>query len=123
MRFCESLCSEGHALCSEGHALCSEGHALCSEGHALCSEGHALYSEGHALCSEGHALCSEGHALLMGINECLLWPEFGIKDLHIILFTILQLCENWCFGDCTFLMGLHGVTFVQFYLYVYHGTM
>lgn len=44
-------------------------------------------------------------------------------DLHIQLFSILQLCGNWCFGDCTFLMGIHGVTFVQFYLYLYRGTM
>ena len=59
----------------------------------------------------------------MGVNECLIWPKFGIMDSHITLFSILQLCENWCFGDCTFLMGIHGVTFVQFYLYLYHGTM
>jgi len=55
----------------------------------------------------------------MGIIECLIWLKFGIVDLHITLFSVLQLYENWCFGDCTFLMGIHGVTFVQFYLYLY----
>jgi hypothetical protein len=75
------------------------------------------------ICEFYENQCSEGHAVLMGITECLVWPKFGTKDLHITLFSILQLCENQCFGDCTFIMGLHGVTFVQFYLYVYHGTM
>jgi hypothetical protein len=60
--------------------------------------------------SESHTLRGGVHEFLSVLLTRLIWVKFDIRDLHIMLFTVCDFCENRPREGCAFLMGINEIS-------------